>query len=420
MLDLEAAAGRLPQPFTPAAARAVGLSRDVLARGVRRGLLVRLAHSSYVLARVWDDAGRRGQHLLLVAAASSQRPGSCVTHHSAALVHGLPMPIDCPRFVSLTTDRTHRTSTARAPDRLRNAALPLEHITTRDQLVVTTPGRTVMDCLRELSLPDAVAVADAAVREGLTTVSELRMLRRQQRHWPGIRAADDGITLIDPRRETWLESWSFTRLWQLGVPTPESQVIVYDARGWFLARVDGLWREHGTVAEADGAGKYLGQLNPDGPSGEAAARLVLAEKVREDRLRSTGLEVVRWSFGDVRHNAPAVVDQIEAAWERGDLGRFRGHLVASRPPSPRGATRFVAPSGAGRGDGTCSRGGGRPRLNFVPTGRRIGARSTRKRRVSGTKWGYRAAGAARGGPGPAYPRWRRRRSTQLTLCPCVG
>jgi len=298
-------------------------------------VLIRLAHGVYVLARVWDGAGPRGQHLLLVAASSSQRPGSCVTHHSAALLHGLPMPIDCPRFVSLTTDRTHRTSAARTPDRLRNAALPLEHVMVSGRLTVTTPGRTVIDCLRELSLPDAVAVADAAVRLGLTTVRELRMLRGQQRHWPGIRAADDGIALIDPRRETWLESWSFTRLWQLGVPVPESQVLVLDARGRLIGRVDGLWRERGTVAEADGVGKYLGQLNADGPSGEAAARLVLAEKVREDRLRDTGLEVVRWGFRDLRRDAPGVVDRIAAAWERGDPGRFRGHLVASPWPALR-------------------------------------------------------------------------------------
>jgi hypothetical protein len=142
----------------------------------------------------------------------------------------------------------------------------------------------------------------------------------------------------------------FTRLWRLGAPVPESQVVVYDVRGLFVARVDGLWHEHGTVAEADGGGKYLGQLHPDGPSGEAAARLVLAEKVREDRLRSVGLEVVRWSFGDVRHHAPAVVDQNEAAWERGDLARFRGHLVPSPTPSPRVGTRA--------------------QVSFVPVGRR--------------------------------------------------
>ena len=373
-----------------------------------------------------------------------------MTHHSAALLHGLPMPIDCPRFVSLTTDRTHRTSTARAPDRLRNAALPLEHVTTRDDLLVTTPGRTVIDCLRELSLPDAVAVADAAVRHGLTTVSELRMLRGQQRHWPGIRAADDGIALIDPRRETWLESWSFTRLWQLGVPAPESQVVVYDARGWFLARVDGLWREHGTVAEADGAGKYLGQLNPDGPSGEAAARLVLEEKVREDRLRSTGLEVVRWSFGDVRHNAPAVVDRIEAAWERGDLARFRGHLVASPDRGrahPSCRRRVGAPSAGGppeARDGTpaqrhkvCGTATARPTLcpwvgksgpdhpetptsgteerctwrRARPTCARGSANrgpDAPKRRLSGTKWGWRGRVPGVGDGEPEHPERRLR------------
>ena len=92
---------------------------------------MRPTRGCYLLAGVWSDAGPRGQHLLLVAALASVRPGAVVTHHSAALLHGLPMPIDCPRFVSLTTDHSRRTSAAPAPDRLRNAALPLEHVTQR-------------------------------------------------------------------------------------------------------------------------------------------------------------------------------------------------------------------------------------------------------------------------------------------------
>jgi hypothetical protein len=339
VLDLVAAVRPLGQPFTTADAASVGLTADVLARGVRRGLLVRPTRGCYVLAGVWSDAGPRGQHLLLVTALVSARPGAVVTHHSAALLHGLPMPVDCPRFVSLTTDHSRRTSAPPTPDRLRNAALPADHVTQRSGLRVTTPGRTVVDCLRELPLPDAVAVADAAVRDGLTTVPELRRLRHQQRRWPGIRAADDGIPLIDPLRETWLESFSFTRLWQLGVPLPECQVSVYDARGRFVGRVDGLWRERGTVAEADGAGKYLGELTLDGPSGAAAARLVLAEKIREDRLRGTGLEVVRWGFQDVRRAALDLVERVEAAWERDDLGRFRGRLVSRQPSGARGPLR---------------------------------------------------------------------------------
>ena len=56
----------------------------------------------------------------------------------------------------------------------------------------------------------------------------------------------------------------------------------------------------GTVVEADGAGKYLGEFDADGPSGLAAARAVVAEKVREDRLRSCGLEVVRYDVPEMR------------------------------------------------------------------------------------------------------------------------
>ncbi len=325
MLDLEAAAGALPQPFTSAAARSVGLSRDVLARGLRRGLLIRLAHGAYVLARVWDDAGLRGQHLLLVAAASSQRPGSCVTHHSAALVHGLPMPIDCPPFVSLTTDRTRRTSAARAPDRLRNAALPMEHVMVRDRLAVTTPGRTVIDCLRELPLPDAVAVADAAVRQGLTTVRELEVLRRQQRHWPGVRAADDGIALIDPCRETWLESWSFARLWQLGVPMPQSQVEVYDVRGRLLGRVDGLWARARDGCRGGCAGKYS----------VSSTRTARAGRPRHDwcsqrRCARTGCAAPgsRWSGGTFATSAGTPLPSSRGSRQHGRAGTW----PAPRPP----------------------------------------------------------------------------------------
>ena len=148
---------------------------------------------------------------------------------------------------------------------------------------------------------------------------------------------------------------------------------VYDARGRFVGRVDGIWREHGTVAEADGAGKYLGELTLDGPSGAAAARLVLAKKIREDRLRDTGLEVVRWGFQDVRRAAPDLVQRVEAAWERGDLGRFRGRRCRRQPsgaPDPlRAGNRRQRPippqnadSGArsgsdGRGSGGAEPGG---------------------------------------------------------------
>jgi hypothetical protein len=163
-------------------------------------------------------------------------------------------------------------------------------------------------------------------------VAELEAVRQEQRGWPFITAADTGLRLLDPSRETWFESWSFTRLWQLGVELPESQVCVYDHRGRLLGRVDGLWRDDATVAEADGRGKYLGQFDPGGASAEAAARVVVAEKVREDRMRNCGLEFVRWDLAMMLSDAAGVATQVDNARKRGDINRFKGRLA---PPSAR-------------------------------------------------------------------------------------
>ena len=164
-----------------------------------------------------------------------------------------------------------------------------------------------------------------------------------------MRAVDIGTGLLDEARETWFESWSFTILWQLGIEVPAAQVAVYDARGRFVGRVDGLWREGGTVVEADGAGKYLGEFDTDGPSGLAAARAVVAEKVREDRLRNCGLEVVRYDVPEMRWRPQDVAARVHDARERGDLGRFTGRLV----PSPWSACRSSTPCRA-RGCPGCS------------------------------------------------------------------
>jgi len=225
--------------------------------------------------------------------------------------------------------------------RLEPGQLPAHHIQELGGLRVTSPARTVVDCLRELPLPDAVAIADAAVRRGLIDAADLQAVRHEQRGWPFITSADTGLRLLDPSRETWFESWSFVRLWQLGVELPESQVSVHDQRGRFLGRVDGLWRDDATVAEADGRGKYLGQFDPNGASAEAAARAVVAEKVREDRMRECGLEFVRWDLSMMLADAAGVADQVGHARRRGDISRFTGRLVpdssplaANKPPIP--------------------------------------------------------------------------------------
>jgi hypothetical protein len=327
MRDLERLLVDVPQPFTAAEAAGAGLSRHVLARGTRRGTLVRLAPGVYCHEPVWRAAGRDKRHLMLTAVVLRHTRGAVASHHSAAASFGLPLPVDPPRWVAITLAAGHLTSRPHSLARWHDGDLPVRQILDLAGQPVCSPDRVVIDCFRQLRLPDAVAIGDAALRRGLVETRALAAMRRWQRHWPGVAKADRGIRLLDARRETWLESWSFARLWELGVPPPTPQVSVYDARGRFVGRVDGLWRDQATVAEADGAGKYLGAFDPDGPSGEGAARRVLAEKEREDRLRDCGLEVVRWSWVQLRRDPARVVERIDAARARGNPSRFSGRFA---------------------------------------------------------------------------------------------
>jgi hypothetical protein len=339
MIDVAGALLGLPLVFGSAEAEGAGLSARIVERAVRNGEVRRLARGVFVADSVWRHASRRDRHLLLVDAAVRQQPRAVVSHHSAAILHELPLPWHLPDWVALTTDHSARTATPRTLLRLEPAGLPQAHVDKRADLAVTTVDRTVIDCLRELPLPDAVAIADAALRSGRVSLASLDVVRAAQRGWPYITKADRALPILDGRRENWFESWSFARLWLLGLEPPEPQVEVYDSRGRWLGRVDGLWIEAGVVAEADGSGKYLGEFDLDGASGEAAARVVLAEKVREDRIRDCGLEFVRWGVEDMARDPQAVAERVDRARERGDFTRFKGRLrltppllVAPKPP----------------------------------------------------------------------------------------
>ncbi len=344
MIDVVAALRHLHRGFDLPEAEMAGLSARIVERAVRNGDIRRLTRGIFIADPVWRHASRRDRHLLLVDAAVRLQPRAVVSHHSAAVLHGLPIPWHLPDWVALTTDGSARTATPGTLLRLEPAALPQAHLDVRAGLAVTTVDRTVIDCLRELPPPDAVAIGDAALRAGSVSLASLGLVCAEQRGWPYITSADRCLPILDGRRENWFESWSFARLWLLGIEPPEPQVAVYDSRGRFLGRVDGLWLEAGVVAEADGSGKYLGEFDAGGASGEAAARAVLAEKVREDRIRDCGLEFVRWGFDEMGRDPQAVARRVERALERGDFGRFRGRLqlmpaltgpllVASKPPN---------------------------------------------------------------------------------------
>jgi len=339
----------LPPVFDLTQAAAVGLSRHVLPRAVRDGVVVRIAGGLFAASERWSAADRRERHLLQCAAAARQRPWATISHHSAACRHGLPLPRHLPPWVAMSTGRALTTANPGGLVRLEPGALPAGHVSQLHGIRLTTPARTVIDCLRCLGLADGVAMADAALRAGMTTGDELVGMRRDQRRWPNITQADLGLTLLDPARENWLESTAFVGLWARGIPLPESQVSVFTVNGTFVGRLDALWRARALALEIDGRGKYLGEFDDKPVSGEEAARAVLAEKFREDRVRGTGLTVVRADSAEIEHDIDVVVVRIAEAWEAAQPARFRGHLrshasarITPDAPGPPPPTAFPA------------------------------------------------------------------------------
>lgn len=90
-----------------------------------------------------------------------------------------------------------------------------------------------------------------------------------------------------------------------------------------------MWVDDATVAEADGAAKYLmtgsGGL-PAPATAESVARRVADERHREQALRDLGLQVVRWTTEEITTDPGAVVQRVTAARLRGSRERFVGRL----------------------------------------------------------------------------------------------
>lgn len=160
-----------------------------------------------------------------------------------------------------------------------------------DGMRVTTPARTGVDVARTAPFPGAVALADhvirrfaqAPLREEMTAIAAMEAGRH------GMSRARAVVAFADPRAESGGESVSRALLAKQGLPAPDLQLEIRGPGGAFVARCDMGWREERTVGEFDGRVKYQGGLTP----GQDPGQVVFREKIREDRLRELGWEVVR-------------------------------------------------------------------------------------------------------------------------------
>jgi hypothetical protein len=209
------------------------------------------------------------------------------------------------------------------------AALSESDVVAHGAIRSTSVARTVVDCARRLAPHDALAIADAALRRGLTDREALVAVLDRQSRWKGVGQARRVLELADGRRETPFESWSAWAFAVHGVPPPTWQVTITDAEGAFLGRVDGWWPE-GVAGEADGDLKYrLAAAERGGATPEALAAVADDERRRERGLRRAGVTVVRWSAADVLdpRRAAALAATLAEELARADARRFTGRAL---------------------------------------------------------------------------------------------
>lgn len=304
--------GRPPQPrrrWSPGGVPALPeqpgpllFARDLVAAGyehreprtlAHQGALRHVRYGVYSDRPAAEDAEDRHRELVL-ATVPLLAEGSVLSHLSAAVLHGLPVPADRLDLVQVTRPDA---ASGRRHGYVHRHVAPLEpeEVTTLAGLAATSLARTVVDLARMLPFADAVAVADAALRRGLAPDGLDAQLEGGRRR-PGVAAARRVVAFADGRSESAGESHSRVVLHRIGLPPTSLQHEVFDEAGVLLGRGDFGYAEHRTVGEFDGRIKYGRLLR----AGQTAADAVYAEKRREDALRDAGWQVVRWSWSDLQ------------------------------------------------------------------------------------------------------------------------
>jgi hypothetical protein len=298
-------------------------SRAEVRRRVRSGDWVPQRHGIYATRKTVERAAEDARAVHMLACAARRLASGrdlVVSHQSAAVAQEIPLLADYTGAPQLLLPRPEG-SRPRHVNGLFTAYLRADQRTGR-VIPITTAARTVADCARVLPREDVLAMADAALRKGVSRAEALAVLETCRR-WPGVQQAEELVRLADGRAESGLESMG--RLWchDAGLPPPDLQVrLCRTSDGKLLGRVDLVWLALRTVGELDGRLKYVVDEDGDRPD-----KVLWEEKLREDDLRDTGLEVARGYWSDRDDHGREFVERLRRAMARGaartDEPRYR-------------------------------------------------------------------------------------------------
>lgn len=263
----------------------LGVSRHVVDRSVDAGLLVRLRRNVVAQPAVWGAAAPWERHALRARGTARAWRGApfALSHHSALALLAVPLHgVDSRVHVArLREGGGHRGSTTQI-----HAAVPDAFLAQVEDICVVTASLATLQVAGTFGVEAGLVSADALLRtDPSTDFSAALAVARLGNNEP---RAELTARLADGRAESAGESRTRWVMRTTGLPVPELQAWIRDGDG-FAARVDFLFRQQRVVVEFDGMLKYTSEHD------------LRAEKLREERLRELGYEVVRLLWVDLDH-----------------------------------------------------------------------------------------------------------------------
>lgn len=290
----------LPQLILARNLTEIGASPRPLSAALKAGSLVRIRHGVYVDASEWGGLTSWEQYRLRIGAvAETCRAPTIFSHHSAASVWGIPTILRKQPVHALTTYRGGGRSRAGVRRHLVDPArIDAEEL---DGLLVTSRILTVLDLAAFVPFAEALVPLDYVLKpdgvRGLPALTKEGLLGALAGRYPlaAERRVAAAIEFADPASASAGESYSRGLIHAAGFAAPVLQYEVRSATGR-IGYSDFYWEETRTVGEFDGIAKYQ---NPEYFNGRTPSQVVVDEKLREDRIRATGRNVVRWVWADL-------------------------------------------------------------------------------------------------------------------------
>ena len=274
--------------------------RRQLARLAKKGLLLEVGPSLYARPEYWEKLKQDKQAMHKIRGLAVLHPDWVFCGPSAALVHGLWVSYSRVAQTHVLVSSGVNTRTCQGIHRYKSSK-PLQ-LSVVDGVRVTSVVQTVFDCLRCLSFPEGVAVADSYLRVSGRNRAELvdALLCQASPRQHGVDRALYAARLADGRSESGGESIARAMIYELGYAMPDLQVEIDDPLdGTAAYRADFLWTlPNGSrvAGELDGREKYT---NPVMTDNRDMVDVLADERLRESRIGATGVVVARFSFSDV-------------------------------------------------------------------------------------------------------------------------